>query len=154
MKKWIYALLILAVLLSLSACANSPAQQETLAQEPPPVLTAQPIDVDLTLLNSIMVYSEVYNMMVTPEDYIGKIVKMKGNFVVYEDEAAGKNYYAVIIADATACCSQGLEFIWKGEHSYPDDYPEQDTTITVVGRFQTYEENGNLYCHLVDADLT
>jgi hypothetical protein len=34
------------------------------------------LDVDLTTLTSTMVYSEVYNMVTTPEDYEGKIVKM------------------------------------------------------------------------------
>ncbi|MBP5330416.1 MAG: hypothetical protein J6Y89_01015 [Lachnospiraceae bacterium] len=36
-----------------------------------------------------MVYSEVYNMMVSPEDFIGKTVKMKGPFAYYHDEEIG-----------------------------------------------------------------
>ncbi len=43
----------------------------------------QEIDVDLTQLSSTMVYSEVYNMINTPEDYIGKTVKMSGTFNLY-----------------------------------------------------------------------
>ena len=35
---------------------------------------ADNFDVDLTNLSSTMVYSEVYNMMSTPENYIGKTV--------------------------------------------------------------------------------
>ena len=35
--------------------------------------------------NSTMVYSEVYNMMYTPGDYIGKTIKMTGQFVYYEN---------------------------------------------------------------------
>ena len=31
------------------------------------------------MLSSTMVYSEVYNMMVDPESYIGKTVKMDGS---------------------------------------------------------------------------
>ena len=57
-------------------------------------------------------------------------------------------------APPTACCSQGLEFVLAGEHSYPADYPELGTEITVVGTFQTYEENGYMDCHLVDAEIT
>ena len=41
-----------------------------------------------------------------------------------------------------------------GEHSYPADYPEPGTEITVVGTFQTYEENGYVDYHLVDAEMT
>lgn len=109
--------------------------------------------VDLTILSSTMVYSEVYNMMVTPEDYVGGTVKMKGQFAVYEDTNNNKNYYAVVIADATACCQQGLEFVLDGDYQYPNDYPEQGAEITVTGTFQTYEEDGNKYCHLVDGKM-
>lgn len=62
-------------------------------------------------------------------------------------------YYACVIADATACCSQGLEFVLEGDYTYPDDYPELGTDITVVGTFDTYDENGQTYCHLIDAKL-
>lgn len=105
--------------------------------------------VDLTQLSSTMVFAEVYNMMVIPQDYVGKTIKMQGQFAVYEDEATGNRYFAVIIADATACCEQGLEFVWSGEHDYPNDYPEVGATIEVTGEFQTYEENDATYCHLL-----
>lgn len=42
-----------------------------------PEYTGQ-IDVDLTKLSSSMVYAEVFNMMVQPQDYVGKQVKMAG----------------------------------------------------------------------------
>lgn len=111
------------------------------------------IDVDLTKLSSTMVYSEVYNMMYTPEDYIGKTVKMSGMFVAYTNQDQSQFYPAVIIADATACCSQGLEFVLEGNPSYPEGYPEMETEITVVGTFETYEEEGNTYCRLQNAKI-
>lgn len=111
------------------------------------------VDVDLTKLSSTMVYSEVYNMMYTPEDYIGKIVKMSGMFVAYINQDESQYYPAVIIADATACCSQGLEFVLEGNSSYPEGYPEMKTEITVVGTFETYEEDGNTYCRLQNAKI-
>ena len=111
-------------------------------------------DVDLTTLSSTMVYSEVYNMMYEPDRYLGKRIKMNGRFAVYENPNTGAVYTACIIMDATACCSQGLEFVLAGEHSYPADYPEPGTEITVVGTFQTYEENGYVDYHLVDAEMT
>lgn len=52
------------------------------------------------------------------------------------------------VADAAACCSQGVAFILANEN-----YPELETDITVVGTFQTYLEDGAQYCHLVDAVL-
>ncbi|MCR5784549.1 MAG: hypothetical protein K6G40_02765 [Eubacterium sp.] len=111
------------------------------------------IDVDLTAMSSTMVYSEVYNMVTVPDDYIGKTVKMCGLFSVYEDEQSGKIYYACVIQDATQCCAQGIEFVLEGDYSYPEDYPEIGAEITVTGMFETYEEDGYLYCELVNANM-
>lgn len=111
------------------------------------------IDVDLTSLSSTMVYSEVYNMMVSPMDYIGKTVRMDGLFALYYDETTGNNYYACIIKDATACCSQGIEFVLKDHYAYPDDYPEEGGEICVVGVFDTYQEGEYSYCTLRDAEI-
>ncbi len=111
------------------------------------------IDVDLTALSSTMVYSEVYNMMISPENYIGKTVKMAGSFAIYHDEATDNYYFACIIYDATACCSQGIEFILTDDYTYPDDYPEVGGEICVVGVFDTYQEGIYTYCTLRNAKI-
>ncbi|MCD7928283.1 MAG: hypothetical protein LUF80_05410 [Oscillospiraceae bacterium] len=128
------------------------AEEETDAGETQQTGTAQAVDVDLTQLSSTMVYSEVYNMMVAPEDYIGKTVRMSGQFAIYYDESTETYYFACIVADATACCSQGIEFVLAGAE-YPDDYPELGDEITVSGVFQTYQEGSYTYCTLLDAAL-
>ena len=146
--------------------SNSGSQQITENEETPtpehsakpnptskPDSSADVIDVDLTVLSSTMVYSEVYNMMVTPEDYIGKTVKMKGQYAVFHDETTGNYYFACIIQDATACCAQGIEFVLTKDYTYPDDYPEADAEICVVGVFDTYQEGEYTYCTLRNASL-
>lgn len=110
--------------------------------------------VDLTVLSGTMVFSEVYNMMNTPQNYEGVTVKMTGQFQVYEDAEKGKTYYAVIIPDATGCCQQGFEFVLIDDYEYPKDYPELGTEITVTGTFESYEEDGTTFCHLIDAKMT
>lgn len=115
--------------------------------------TTDGIDVDLTTLSSTMVYSEVYNMMVSPDDYIGKTVKMDGQFALYHDESTGKYYFACIISDATACCSQGIEFVLTDEYTYPDDYPKEGGEICVIGTFDTYQEGDYTYCTLRNAKI-
>ncbi len=109
--------------------------------------------IDLTKLSSTMVYSEVFNMMVKPENYIGKTIKMKGNFSLYHDDAKNKDYYACIIQDATACCSQGIEFITTDEFKYPDNYPAVGDIICVEGVFDTYVEDGRSYVTLRNAKI-
>jgi uncharacterized membrane protein YcgQ (UPF0703/DUF1980 family) len=100
-----------------------------------------------------MVYSEVWNMLVYPENYIGKTVKMDGALAIYHDEDTDKNYFACVISDATACCSQGIEFALTEDYTYPDDYPEEGGKICVTGVFDTYEEDGYIYCTLRDARI-
>ena len=119
--------------------------------------TAVNVDVDLTALSSTMVYAEVFNMMMDSNAYVGKTIKMRGSFAIgYSNNADGTMntesiVFACVIADTTACCSQGIEFVLSGEHTYPDDYPALGSEITVVGTFTTYEEYGMLYCTLTDA---
>lgn len=149
MKKWIA--LVLAAFLLLTGCGKretaaadtSSAQKETAMK-----VAAQTVDVDLTTLSSTMVYSEVYSMLVEPERYEGKTVRMAGGYSAFLDQDTGAIYRVCMIADATACCAQGMEFILTN-----DSYPEMESDITVVGTFQTYMEKGTKYCHLVDAVL-
>lgn len=109
------------------------------------------VDIDLTKLNSNMVYSEIYNMMNTPKNYTDKIIKINGVFSVYTDKNTGKRYFSCINMDATACCSQGIEFSLYGDYSFPDDYPNEGEKITVTGIFSLYKEGETTYCELKDA---
>ena len=116
--------------------------ESSIPDEPDKVYDDSEIEIDLTSLSSTMVYSEVYNMMNTPDDYIGKVVKMSGIYSYYKDEYTGNEYNACIIQDATACCSQGIEFITN------DECPELNDEVTVVGVFDIYFEDGFMYATL------
>ena len=109
------------------------------------------VDVDLTKMSSTRVYSEVSNMVSNPESYLGKSVKMNGSFAYSEGD--GRYYFACIIADATACCSQGIEFVLKDNRKFPEEYPKDGAQITVVGTFDTYNEGSNRYCQLINASM-
>ncbi len=113
----------------------------------------QEYDVDLTALSSTMVYSEVYNMMVTPEEYVGKTIKMSGSFATFINEEDGRYIFGCVITDATACCAQGIEFELSDDYKYPDDYPKDGDTICVTGTFDTYQEEQFTYCTLRNARL-
>ena len=111
------------------------------------------IDVDLASMSSTMVYSEVFSMMEHPQDYVGKIVRMRGLFAYNRNEELGAEYYFCVIQDATACCAQGIEFILAGDPAYPDAYPSLWSEFTVTGVFEDYREGDNTYYHLRDAVL-
>ncbi len=166
MKKFICYTLCLVMLFALAACGSkadtntkgtdAPAaidavQDATEAEEKSAAPSADGVDIDLTSMSGTMVYSEVLNMQKQPDEYYGKIVKMSGPFNVTEIE--DNRYYACVIKDATACCATGIEFDWAGDHSYPEDYPEKNQEITVIGEFTTYMEGNNKYLQLKNAKL-
>lgn len=110
------------------------------------------IDVDLNNLNANVVYAQVFQMMTEPDKFIGKRIRMSGQFNVYAAQEGNPSgvteYYAIIIADAQACCQQGIEFVWPG-HTYPEGFPEVKSNASVTGIFEVYEENGKKYCRLI-----
>ena len=150
MKKLFCLLLAALLLCTLAACGHEGTAQKPAAQDAEGTAA---VDIDLTALSGIMVYSEVNSMISFPDNYIGKTIKMTGQFVYYENPDTKAQYFTCIIGDAMACCSQGLEFVLTGKQTYPDDYPELGSEITVSGTFELYEEGDIRYCRLVDAEM-
>lgn len=105
------------------------------------------IDVDLTKMSSTMIYSQVSDMVYYPDKYIGQVVKMYGMFTIFRGKK--RDYYNCVISDATACCQRGIEFLVSGEQNFPQEGSE----IVVTGIFDTYEENGQVFCQLINANI-
>ncbi len=149
----IMVLFLFAVLTGCSDGANSQASggaESTAAS----VDANKSVDIDLTALSSTMVYSEVYNMTMMPQDYVGKKIKVGGLYSPSLFEGTGKYYHYVLVADAAACCQQGLEFIWDGEHTYPGDYPGEGSEIQIEGVFSSYEELGEVYYYILTDEIS
>lgn len=113
------------------------------------------IDYDLTAMDGDLVYASVYQMMVEPEAFEGKVIKISGRYYASFYDPNNRYYHYVIIEDAMACCAQGMEFVWDdGSHVYPDEYPKDNSYVEVVGTFETYTEtDGQVYCRLKDASF-
>lgn len=139
-----------------SAPAAQPAPE---ASETPEAAGKTPVDVDLTTLSSTMVFAEVSNLMYDPIPYLGKTVRMEGEFSVEHgytmdgEEDLSQNFFYCIIEDALACCAQGLEFDLAAPRPYPEGYPPEGSEVTVVGTVELYEEGGFRYLRLADAVL-
>ncbi len=146
MKKLLSAVLLLVLLCSLSLSYGETTDVSITYAE-------SDIDLDLTVMSGTMVYAQIYQILSDYQAYEGKIIRLKGWYDVYEDAGTGMVYFACIVPDATACCAQGIEFVWAGEHIFPDDYPEPGTGVTVTGRFESYMEGEYLYVHLTDAEV-
>ena len=159
-KKLLCLLLIVCSMPLVCSCRKDSKENTEDVEPSNKAAFSEKVDVDLTALSSTMVYAEVYNMIYFhPEDYYGKIVKMTGSFNIYRwvDENGIMLdlpvSYACVISDATACCAEGIEFKLSDNLIYPDDYPELGSEITVIGEFQSYEENGIKWYHLVNAKI-
>lgn len=117
--------------------------------------TTRKVDIDLSRMNSVMFTGELNQMYMNMDAYIGKVIRMSGVYNAYAgfDEQGNVNrdliYHVCEIADATACCVQGVEFILAEGAAYP----EPGAWITIVGTFGVYEEYGYLYFHLTDTLL-
>ena len=157
-----FFLLFLIAVLALTGCGQTATPEATVATTAPAASETQAAKqtgsyVDLTALSSTMVYAEVFNMTTFPEDYVGKTVKMRGQFstgkLYAQDGTDGSMVFACIIQDATSCCAQGIPFDLAGNLSYPEDYPELGDQITVVGTFEKCTQDGLEFYRLSRAEM-
>ncbi|NCB41984.1 MAG: hypothetical protein EOM59_05140 [Clostridia bacterium] len=137
----VVALLFISLLLT-SGC-SSPASQ------------VGGVDVDLTTLNTNMIFSQVSQILNNPEEYMGQSIKIRGQFYALYHEPEEKYYYYVTVCDSTACCFQALEFLWDdGTPVYPDDYPIDKALIEVTGIFEAYKDSTDAtYYRLATEDV-
>lgn len=109
-----------------------------------------PVDVDLTQLPQNLMYSQAYEIIYNTEQYLGKTVRISGPYSVYTDPETNETHRACLIRDATACCTQGMEFE-PADQTQP--LPEAEAIITVSGVFDTYMSGPFLYCILRNARI-
>ena len=108
-------------------------------------------DIDLTGMNATMIYSEVFNMMMNPEEYMDKVIRIHGTYTHHYEESLDQHFYACIVKDAMACCAQGLEFVLNDSYVWPDDYPSEGDEVVVTGIFKVVQQTNFNVLQLQDA---
>lgn len=108
---------------------------------------AAAVDIDLTKMSSTMIYSTVFNIVTTPKNFVGKTMRMRGEYTTYPISAS-ETIHACLVRDAAGCCSQGIEFRLTG-----GKYPAGAGEITVVGTIDSFRLDGKEICYLRDAAL-
>ncbi len=126
----------------------SPAKAEN-----PEIYTTEGVDLDLTQLSGTLLYAQVSYMMYKPEEFLGKTVKVPGNFSAVYSEEDQRYYFGCLVRDQAACCVLGVEFELPEDYVYPDDYPAEGEEITVFGTFDTYEQGPYTYAVLRGATM-
>lgn len=106
------------------------------------------VDFDLSVMNANMVYATVFDMMVFPENYSGKTLKMKGSLEIFNNSPDGSPVYSVIVADALSCCKTGIEF----HYDFGDSIPPRGKEVLVTGKFLCTELDSGVDYNFVQAD--
>jgi len=132
---------------------NTVIESDEIAADTKSTTAPTKIDLDLTKMSATMIYTTIFDMLVMPEDYVEKNIKLKGWFETYTDQLTGEIFYAVVVPDATACCQQGLEFVWLGDHKYPEDFPKEGADLTVTGIYKLIENDGITYNYIEASSL-
>lgn len=110
------------------------------------VTATEGVDFDISVMNANMVYAQVFDMMMQPEVYRDKVIKIAGDYYRLPDNK-GNMTNAVIIRDALACCQQGMEFKWD----FGEAVPAQETHITVTGPFKITTDSEGLMRTFIQA---
>lgn len=147
-QRFISALLLCVIL---TGCGTPVPAASTATTKSVQTEDSTPLDYDLDLVQSspTVIYAEVYHMMNEPADYVGKLIRMEGVCAAYA--YPDHTVYGCIIADATACCKQGMEFVLSEDR--PELYPASGAEIVVSGRFNTYQAGEYTFCRLEDCRI-
>jgi len=109
------------------------------------------VDIDLSSLSQTIIQAEYQRIVANADDNIGKSIMLLGTYQSVFIEGDGDYAHFIIIVQGDECCQMGFEFKRKGDYSFPDDYPEQNTVILITGVLDTLERFGSTYLY-VDVD--
>lgn len=110
------------------------------------------IDVDV---REKMFLTQMTELFINTQDYIGKTVALEGMFDIYTDANSGVTYYTVY-RKSPGCCGNdgytGIEVVWDDPAA---TYPALNDWVRAVGVLDQYEEDGAPYMrlHLLSLDV-
>jgi len=131
---------------------NSGVQDNPEVQSSPDA--ADTVGVDLSGVSDMLAFAQVVIILETPEDYLGETMKIRGNYYPVFFESTQQYHHLLIVGDETQCCQSGIEFMWNGEHTFPDDYPDENAEIEISGVFASYEIPDRTLYYLIVDDIT
>jgi zinc transport system permease protein len=94
---------------------------------------------DVMEIKEKMFISQINDVYLNSEDYLGKTIKLEGIFM--QDQGYDKTY-SFVIRYGPGCCgtdgNAGFEVAWANEKEKP--YPDIDSWVEATGVLKTYEE--------------
>ena len=98
------------------------------------------VALDFTKMNYNIASGVIFDMMIAPQKYKDKTMKIHGQF--YTEVHNDKRIFAILIWDLTGCCPTGMTIVPLSSMKYPADFPKQDEYVTVVGTLELLEMDG------------
>lgn len=111
-------------------------------------------DLDLTQMSSEIGLALLYQFVLAPQDYSGQSIRMKGAYYANYNEQTDAHEYHCVVKDTSACCNQGIEFVWNeiGQDNLKNELVDEEEII-VTGILETYQREGDsrVYCRIKNA---
>ena len=112
------------------------------------IATSDDADIDLTIVDQDTAYSACYSIMMSPDQYVGQTIKVRGFVALYTDQTTGTVYSSIIVNDSDGDAVQGIEFALEDGST-----PESGVLATIAGTLETYEDGGLVYLHAANATI-
>ena len=110
---------------------------------------------DVIEIKEKMFISQVNDVYLNKDDYLGKTIKLEGLFKV---EQGYDKSYCFVLRYGPGCCgfdgNVGFEVAWDKEKEKP--YPGEDSWVEATGELKTYKEDDSmeyLYLDLVSLNV-
>ena len=88
-----------------------------------------------------MFVSQVNDVYLNADDYLGKTIKLEG---IFKQDQGYEKLYCFVLRYGPGCCGAdgnvGFEVAWANEQARP--YPAADSCVEAAGVLKTYEEDG------------
>lgn len=115
---------------------------------------ASDLSLDLTNFSPVEAFDVATNINKNPKEYLGTKIKVNGHYECANNNNTDGFVHGIVLDKEDLCCSPYFEFIWKGEHSYPEDYPEEYEDIQIEGILKSYKEGEQTYYYLDINEIT
>jgi len=98
-------------------------------------------DLDTVEIKEKMFISQINDIYLNTEDYLGKTIRLEG---LFKKEQGYDKTYCFVIRYGPGCCgfdgNAGFEVAWADGKAKP--YPSVDSWVEATGVLKTYEEDG------------